>query len=58
MIICYNLFTVSVSVCGGDLWGRNMIVHLRQFEVSTSEHCVGKENTFAYALSGEKYAPS
>ena len=36
VIICYNLFTMSASVCGRDLWGRNMIVHLRQFEVSSA----------------------
>ena len=32
--------------------------HDRPFKAIWGEHYVGKENTFAYALSGEKYAPS
>ena len=30
------IHNVCLCVCGRDLWGRNMIVHLRQFEVSTA----------------------
>ena len=33
MIICYNLFSLHVCVEETRRLGRNMIVHLRQFEV-------------------------